>query len=171
VSGGKRYEEQQETNMMSNNGTASTEESMEEFLLQTELTDEAYEELAALEGSTVVGISFWDSSLADDLEEEVPGDEERSIIDLDVYLEDQTLLELFAAMLYRSPDDDPLVGLGTLEQALMDLVDAEGQLDEVAQTEDGGLVLAFAVDGATSLIIAVSAWSVDEWDEMPDEGD
>lgn len=155
--------------MPSNNGTNSADDQFDDLIFETELSDEAYEELASLEGAAVIGISFWDSSLADELEELPPSDEERVVIDLDLYLEDMTLLELYGVMLFPGVDAEPMMGLKVLEQALIDLVDSEGELSEVAQTEDGNLALVFTAEDEIELIITVSAWAVSEWEELPED--
>ncbi len=158
--------------MASNNGATETIEEFELFedqSLNTELTEEAYEELAELEGSAVIGVSFWDSSLADEMEESEITPEERMLIDIDMYLEDNVALELYGAALYPSPESEPLVGMPALEQALATMIDRESVLDEVAETDDGGLVLVFASGDETTLLISVGAWSVGEWDELPEE--
>jgi hypothetical protein len=141
----------------------------EEDELITELTDEAFEELAELEGSTVVGISFWDSSLADELEEEELTPEQRMLVDLDIFLEDNVALELYGVALYTTPESEPLVGMQRLEEALVKMVDQESVLDEVAESEDGGLVLVFAAADDVTLLASVSAWSISEWDELPED--
>lgn len=156
--------------MTSINGTESSNDLQEDRVLQTQLTDETYEELAALEGSSVLGVSFWDSSLVDELEDELPTDEERVIVDLDLYLDEQILLELYGAQFFPNEHSQPLVGLQALEQALIELVDGEGELLEVAQTEEGTLALVFSgADGEIGLIITVGAWAVGEWEELPEE--
>jgi hypothetical protein len=91
------------------------------------------------------------------------------VIDLDLYLDDNTLLELYGASLFPAASQEPLVGLAALEAALVDLADSESELSEVAQTEDGALALVFGVDEQPKLIIAVGAWSVSEWDELPED--
>lgn len=158
--------------MVSNNGASESVDEMEYIVdqpLHTELTDEAYEELAGLEGSVVIGVSFWDSSLADEVEEEEVAPEQRMLIDIDMYLEDNVALELYGAALYTSPESEPLVGMPALEQALVSMVDQESVLDEVAETDDGGLVLVFAADEAITLVVSVGAWAVGEWDELPED--
>lgn len=156
--------------MASHNGTsdAETVELLEEELI-TELTDEAYEELASLEGSLVVGVSYWDSSLADEMEEGEIAPEERMLLDLDVYLEDNVALELYGVALYPSPESEPVVGLENLERALVNMVDRESILDEVAESEDGSLVLVFSAGGEVTLLASVGAWTISEWDELPEE--
>lgn len=157
--------------MASHNGTsevAETVEMLEEELI-TELTDEAYEELASLEGSLVVGVSYWDSSLADETEEGEIAPEERMLLDLDVYLEDNVALELYGVALYPSLESEPVVGLENLERALVNMVDRESILDEVAESEDGALVLVFSSGGEVTLLASVGAWTISEWDELPEE--
>ncbi len=151
------------------NGTEELMDDLTDEILHTELTDEAYEELAVSEGAAVVGLAFWDSSLADEIADEAPTAEERVVIDLDLYLDDNTLLELYGASLFAADSQQPLVGLKALEDALVDLADSESELSEVAQTEDGALALVFGVDEQPRLIIAVGAWSVSEWDELPED--
>ena len=154
--------------MQSQNGRNGADEEFEEEVLQTELTQEAFEELAALEGAVVIGVSFWESSLADDLEEP-PDEESRMLVDLDLYLEDNTLLELYGCLLYSSLEGLPLAGAQTQEDALIKLVDSESELAEVAESEEGELVLIFASGAQPSLILVVGAWMVSEWEELPEE--
>lgn len=151
------------------NGTEELMDDLSDEILHTDLTDEAYEELAVSEGAVVVGLAFWDSSLADEVADETPTDEERVVIDLDLYLDDNTLLELYGASLFAADSQEPLVGVKAIEEALVDLADSESELSEVAQTEDGALALVFAAAEQPKLIIAVGAWAVSEWDELPEE--
>lgn len=151
------------------NGQEPIVDELFEDVLHTELTDEAYEELAVSEGAVVIGLSFWESSVADELEEEPPAPERRAVIDLDLYLDDNTLFELFGASLFAAEQSEPLVGVAAIEKALVDLADSESELSEVAQTEDGALALVFGTGEELKLIITVSAWSVSEWDELPED--
>ncbi|MFZ2487733.1 MAG: hypothetical protein WAZ19_06380 [Anaerolineae bacterium] len=155
--------------MDSPNGTEEIMDDLSDEMLHTELTDEAYDELAVSEGAVVVGLAFWDSSLADEIEEEAPAPENRVVIDLDLYLDDNTLLELYGASLFQAEQEDPIVGITALEAALVELADASAELSEVAQTEDGALALVFSAEGQIKLIIAVGAWAVSEWDELPED--
>lgn len=155
--------------MDSPNGTEEIMDDLSDEMLHTEMTDEAYDELAVSEGAVVVGLAFWDSSLADEIEEEVPAPENRVVIDLDLYLDDNTLLELYGASLFQAEQEEPIVGIAALEAALVDLTDASAELSEVAQTEDGALALVFSAEGQIKLIIAVGAWAVSEWDELPED--
>lgn len=158
--------------MPSTNGASQAlddQEVFDEEVLFTELTDEAYEELAGLEGSAVVGLSFWDSSLADELEEGPVTAEQRTLIDLDLFLEDNVTLELYGAALLTSPESEPIVGMKALEEALIAMIDQESILDEVAETEDNSPVFVFAADDQITLIITVGAWAISEWDELPED--
>lgn len=151
------------------NGQEPIVDELFEDVLHTELTDEAYEELAVSEGAVVVGLSFWETSVADELEEESPMPEQRSVIDLDLYLDDNTLFELFGVSLFPADQNTPIVGVEAIEKALVDMADSESELSEVAQTEDGALALVFAAGEDLKLIITVGAWSVSEWDELPED--
>jgi len=151
------------------NGTEELMDDLADEILYTELTDEAYEELAVSEGAVVIGLAFWDSSLADEMTDESPTPDQRVVIDLDLYLDDNTLLELYGASLFAADSQEPLMGVQAIENALVDLADSESELSEVAQTEDGALALVFAAAEQPKLIIAVGAWAVSEWDELPEE--
>ncbi|MEA3334699.1 MAG: hypothetical protein U9R25_02245 [Chloroflexota bacterium] len=154
--------------MTSVNGTSAIEEaSTSDF--QVELSDEAFEALASLKGSAVVGVSFWDSSLADELTEQVPAAEWRSIVDMDLRLDNGILLELYGVLLYPSIGDDPLQGIDRIEETLIGLVDNEGVLVEVAETQEGGLALVFGPETVTEVVLAVGAWVVSEWQDLEEE--
>jgi hypothetical protein len=143
-------------------------ELLEEDTLETELTEETYQELVELEGSVVVGLSFWDSSLADELEEEPVETSARQLLDLDLFLEDNTTLELYGALLYLDPESEPLVGMPAMEKALVAMVDRESVLSEVAETEDGAPVFVFAAGKHVTLVITAGAWTIGEWEELPE---
>ena len=153
--------------MVSTNGLDNSIEELAEDVLQMELTEEAFEELAASEGAMIVELAYWSASLADELEETTPTPEERQVIDLDMYLDDNTLLELYGVSLFRAESADPITVLEALEAALVDL--AGGALYEVAETDEGDLALVFAVEEELRLILVVGAWSVSDWDELPEE--
>lgn len=155
--------------MVSTNGLDNSTDELIEDVLQMELTDEAYEELAASEGAAIAELAYWSASLADELEETTPTAEDRQVIDIDMYLDDNTLLELYGVSLFRAESADPITGLDALEAALVDLAGSGGVLYEVAETDEGDLALVFAVDDELRLILVVGAWSVSDWDELPEE--
>ena len=151
------------------NGQEPIVDELFEDVLHTELTDEAYEELAVSEGAVVVGLSFWESSVADELEEDPPVPEHNMAETAFLGVEPNTLFELFGASLFPADQNTPLVGVEAIEKALVDMADSESELSEVAQTEDGALALVFAAGEDLKLIITVGAWSVSEWDELPED--
>lgn len=155
--------------MASNNGLDESNDELMEDVLQMELTEEAYQELAASEGAAIAELAYWSASLADELEETQPTAEERQVIDIDLYLDDNTLLELYGVSLFRSESAEPITGLEALEAALIDLAGSGGVLYEVAETDEGDLALVFAVEDELRLIMVVGAWSVSDWDELPEE--
>lgn len=155
--------------MVSTNGLDNSTDELIEDVLQMELTDEAYDELAASEGAAIAELAYWSASLADELEETTPTAEDRQVIDIDMYLDDNTLLELYGVSLFRAESADPITGLDALEAALIDLAGSGGVLYEVAETDEGDLALVFAVDDELRLILVVGAWSVSDWDELPEE--
>lgn len=155
--------------MVSNNGLDESNDELMEDVLQMELTEEAYQELAASEGAAIAELAYWSASLADELEETQPTAEERQVIDIDLYLDDNTLLELYGVSLFRSESAEPITGLEALEAALIDLAGSGGVLYEVAETDEGDLALVFAVADELRLIMVVGAWSVSDWDELPEE--
>jgi len=141
--------------MVSNNGFDESNDELMEDVLQMELTDEAFEELAASEGAAIAELAYWSASLADELEETTPTPEERQVIDIDMYLDDNTLLELYGVSLFRAESADPITGLDALEAALVDLAGSGGVLYEVAETDEGDLALVFAVEDELRLILVV----------------
>lgn len=155
--------------MVARNGSNGTANQLVEDIFQTQLTEESYAQLAELEGAAIVGVGIWEGSVADVLEEEIPDNEARSVVDLDLYLEDNVLLELYGTVLYPSPETDALVGLTAIENALVKLIDSDGILREVAQSEDEALVLILSANRQLTLYAVVSAWVVDEWDDLPEE--
>lgn len=154
--------------MVSSNGTEGADEIFADEILQFELTEEAYEALAALEGYPIMGVAFWDSSLVDDLEDELVDDQDRDVIDLDLYLADNVLLELYGAALYRLPEPTLVVGVVALEKVLVELIDRDGALVEVAESEDGTPALVFGFDDGPFLAVVVGGWLISQWDELPE---
>ena len=79
------------------------------------------------------------------------------------------MLELYGVSLFRAESADPITGLEALEAALVDLAGSGGALYEVAENDEGDLALVFAVEEELRLILVVGAWSVSDWDELPEE--
>ncbi|MCC7352715.1 MAG: hypothetical protein IT330_03080 [Anaerolineae bacterium] len=149
---------------MNPNGRDHQEEGEE---IQTELTSEAMERLQLLRGQKVVGISLYGDSIAYDEEEEMEEETERIFFDAELYLADQSLLALYGASAYADADAPPITGLDAISDALSEITEEDEMLSEVGQDEEGGLVLAFGSRHHNKLLVAVSGWTVDHWEELP----
>ena len=151
------------------NGTEELMDDLSDEILNTELTDDAYEELAVSEGAVVVGLAFWESSLGDEMDEEPPAPEAWSSSTWTSTWTTTRCWSCTTPACSRPTAKSRCRGLDALEAALVDLADSESELIEVAQTEDDALALVFGVEEQPKLIIAVGAWSVSEWDELPED--
>jgi len=140
-----------------------------EYAIQTELDPVILAQLQELEGKMVQGLALWSDSIADEeLGEEVP-EEERVFVDFDLYLEDQNLLEVYAATVYRDVNDEPLTGFDEIASALGEITEHGAILSEVTTDEEDGLVLVFATEDNEAIIVAPSGWAIGHWDELPEE--
>ncbi len=141
------------------------------YAIQTELDPVMLAQLQELEGKMVQGLALWSDSIADEeLGEEIP-EEDRVFVDFDLYLEDQNLLEVYAATVYRDVNDEPLTGLDEIASALGNIAEQGAILSEVTTDEEDGLVLVFATGDDQALIVAPSGWVIGHWDELPEEED
>ena len=141
-----------------------------DLFIQTELDPLTLTRLQLLQGKALLGVALWQDSIAD---EELEGDvaaEERVFVDLDLYLEDQNLLELYAATLYRGTAVEPIVSMEAIAEALERMTEQEAILTQVTSDEQDGLVLSLATPEGETLTIVPSGWALDEWEELPDEG-
>ena len=159
-----------DNNSQSNNGT------IEDMFIHTTVTDELYEEMAELEGLQVMGAALWEDSLSDtdDEEEETPVEtpadpEARIFVDLDLYLDENVQLELYEVAIYRSLEDDPIVGLTAIGTLLAAEIEKGLWLEEVAVDEADQLVLLMTRSHDPQLYLNVGGWATSEWDELPDE--
>jgi len=136
--------------------------------LQFKLTDEIWEEMVVLEGAPVSAIVVWDRSLVDEAMETPVTDKSRVFVDLDVYLANQTKLELYGASVALDETSDPIVGLDNIGETLARHTQNGAFIDEIASGEDEMLVLVLNNGQEKSLIIGVSAWLEDVWETLPD---
>lgn len=150
------------------NGDGNAEgEQPQEF--HQKVTDELYNDLVeGIEGEKVVGLALWEESLADEEDGSVPP-EERTIFDLDLYLENQLYLELYATCVFQDPESDPLHGLDQLGKIFSRLVDTGIWLDEIAVTEDDELVLILSRNRQPQLYLNVGGWALEAWETLPEE--
>lgn len=137
--------------------------------LQFKLTDEIWEDMVMLEGAPVTAIVVWDRSLVDENLEQPVSDATRLFVDIDVYLANQTKLELYGATVAVNEESDPIVGLDDIGETLALHTQNGAAIDEIAAGEDDMLVLVLTNGQKKSLLIAVSAWLEDMWEELPDE--
>lgn len=133
------------------------------------LTDDLWEEMAGLEGAAIESIVVWDSSLVDDDLDEAAPDEERVYVDFELYLANQTLIELYGAAILVSEDSEPLVGLDVISAALSRLAEAGAFIDEISADQEDNLVLVLATDEDEGLLIFASAWIESSWDALPED--
>lgn len=153
---------------MGNNGLQGEPADFNAFL-----TDELWEDLVTLEGTPVETITIWETSLFDeDIEAEtgeVITDDNRVFVDLDLYLANQTLLELYGTALLPDEQADPIVGLEAISDTLSGLVENGAYLQEVSSDEDDRLVLVLADEQDRTYLLFVTGWSESTWETLPDE--
>ncbi len=149
------------------NGLESDEDA-EMVDLRTEVTDEELKMLESLTGQELTSMVLVTESLvyADEEYVETP-EEERFYFDCDLYFADHQLLELYGASLYENVDSDPVTGMERIEDMLTELFEEGGTLTEVARDDEDGLVLVLS-SSDDSLLVAVSGWYLDTWEELPD---
>jgi hypothetical protein len=140
-----------------------------EIDLYTEVDDELYEELAALAGEKIVHVEIWEESLGDVMAGE-EGEETGQIgFDIDLYLEGGIYFELYSTVCYPTIESDPLEGLSTVQNSLSSLVKSGVWLEEVAVDDENSLILVLAQQKKPRLYLLIGAWTVGEWDELPEE--
>lgn len=139
-----------------------------EIDLYTEVDSELYEQLADLAGEKIVHFEIWEESLGDvlDGEDEVP--EGQFGFDIDLYLESGIYFELYSTLCYPSIESEPLEGIATVQSRLSALAKGGVWLEEVAVDEENALILVLAQRHKPQLYLLIGAWSVGEWDELPD---
>lgn len=133
----------------------------------TTVDDEMYDDLAELAGQRIVHVELWEESISEMLEGQDAAATSTNAADLDLYLEGGIYFELYGVLAYRDPEQDPLPDRETVERQLTALVKQGLWLDEVAVDEENALVLVLSRARKPQLYLAISGWSVDEWDELP----
>jgi len=153
---------------MGNNGLQGEPADFNAFL-----TDELWEDLVTLEGTPVETITIWETSIVDeDLEEEAGAavtEANRVFVDLDLYLANRTLLELYGAALLPDEQSDPIVGLETISETLSALVENGVYIQEVSSDEEDRLVLVLADEHDRTCLLFITGWSESTWETLPDE--
>ena len=139
--------------------------------LYTHVDDEQYDELSELNGQPIVYAAVWEEGLADSLAGTVQSaatSSDEVAADIDLYLRDGVYFELYGTICYTDLDAPPLRDLTQIEEQLQALVNAGGELAEVAVDEEDGLVLVLGQRHHPVLYLQVGAWLLDEWEELPD---
>lgn len=139
-----------------------------EALLLTTVDDETYDELTTLIGQRVVHVSLWEDSLADALAQQAVAPDQQTTFDLDLYLEDGVYFELYGVACFDDPETEPWRGVAQTGARLAAFVTGRAQLSDVAVDDDDGLVLVFTTPEGRQSYLAVGAWLLAEWDELPD---
>jgi hypothetical protein len=157
---------------MSDNGRDNPVEEIEEMsdedFTYTELDDERREELDAMVDLKVMGIELevWDA------EEEESGEEDPTLFDCDIFMDEGQALELYAAVAYPDPEGEPVRGADPIFEAVGKLVDDELVLLDYQQAdEEGGLLLAFGKNEEVRLVVLANEWMVSEWEADMEEGE
>jgi hypothetical protein len=136
----------------------------EELDVRLSVDDEELDQLAELTGQRVVHAVVWEDSVMDAFD---AGEFTDTVSDIDLYLEDSARFELFAVLCYPSLDDAPFDDASIARAQLLTLVKSSATLAEVAADTEECLVLVLS-DGDRSLYLNAGAWSLDEWEELPD---
>lgn len=135
----------------------------------TTVSDEIFEDLSTLTGEKILSFTLWDESLTEALTGEEVDPDEQAVADIDLYLEGGVYFELYGSVCYPNPSQPPLSGLATIQQQLSTLVNGGLWLDEFAVDEDEQLVLVLKHNRQPAMYVVVGGWTMDEWDELPEE--
>jgi len=127
--------------------------------------DEAFDALVELAGGPVAGITLWEDSIADALGQ---GELIGSAVDMDLYLSSGAYFELYGVLCYPDVDSEPLAGANVIDQRIAQLMRLGPHLTEVAVDEEDSLVLVLGGKGRTLLFLNAGAWSLGEWEELPE---
>lgn len=137
-----------------------------EFMFNSAVDDELYDELAQLAGEKIVHVAVWEDSMVDAIAGQGAAQDSTSC-DMDLYLEGGVYFELYGVTGYPDPESEPLSDRDALEKELRRLVAAGATVGDVAVDEDDALVLVLAMGGETALYLSVGGFVLEEWDELP----
>jgi hypothetical protein len=126
---------------------------------------ESLEQLQTLCGQQIMRTVIWEDSVADALGAE---DLTAAATDIDVYLANGVLFELYGVLCYPSLDSDPLCDIELTRQYLNVLADSDIWLDEIAVDTEDDLVLVVSNGSRPVAYLNAGAWSIDEWEVLPE---
>jgi hypothetical protein len=150
-----------------------------EFVFNTAVDDELYDELSQLAGETVVFAAVWEDSIADALADQSaspqsaspqtssPTGDEAVTFDIDLYLAGGVYFELYGVSLFEDTESEPVRGVEAAESHLHELVRAGVVLGDIAVDEDDALVLVLARGNDPALYLDIGGFVLEEWDELP----
>jgi len=139
-----------------------------EFPLMATVDDETYDELMTLVGQRIVHVGLWEDSLSNALAEHAGEPAEPTTFDIDLYLEDGVYFELYGVSCFDDPDAEPWSELAAAQARLIHLVRAQARLSDIAVDEADNLILILSTPVGETVYLAVSAWLLAEWDELPE---
>lgn len=139
-----------------------------EFPLMATVDDETYDELMTLVGQRIVHVGMWEDSLGNALAEHAGEPAEPTAFDIDLYLEDGVYFELYGVSCFDDPDAEPWSELAVAQARLFRLVKAQARLSDIAVDEVDNLILILSTPAGETVYLAVSAWLLAEWDELPE---
>ena len=149
--------------------TSANDNGLAQPALHLELDDAQYAALVeTVAGEKVVGLALWEESITDEASES-PGPEARALFDLELYLENNTLLTLYGTSVFPDPESEPLHGWQRTGRIMQQLVSQGIWLDDIAATEENNLVLVLCRDRSPRLYLIVSGWSAEKWELLPGE--
>lgn len=127
-------------------------------------SDEDLAELDQLIGERIARVVVWEDSVIDALADSAPMD---AAADMDVYLENGVRFELYAVLCYASLEEEPYESVHELSARFDAMTEARLELADVAVDTEDDLVLVLAA-GESALYLNVGAWTLDEWEELPE---
>ena len=159
---------------ISTNGNGSVDEVS--VPIETELDQAALEQLDDLLGKAIISMTLWTEPLVATLADELPPEDMaalESVVDVDFYFEDNKLLELYSAMVYRSEDEPYVEGLQQITDILTREVERGMQLVEIAEEAETHVPIFIfeTLDGVESLLVVADGWLLDTWESLPEEED
>ena len=128
------------------------------------IDDQTLEELRTLEGQSIKKIALWDETIVYALGHDALS---AAAVDIDVYLEDGVLFELYGVLCYTDLDDEPIADAAELSLKLSGFQGEESFLDEVAMDTEDDLVLVALDAEDQPLYLNAGAWMLEEWEELP----
>ncbi len=146
----------------------------EEFFVETDLDDNALAWLDTLVGKRVVSLALWVDpiveAIAAQLEEDL-GDLGEGVVDVELYFEDNLVLELYSVLVYPDETAPPLTDKNRIARLLERYVERGIHLAEVAEEEETGapIFIFEQPDTRETFLLVADGWIVDEWDQLPEE--